>query len=134
MRVAILSHNAQHSDAIGNQVAEKLAFFLDRGADVRVFLESDRNLHPTVRPHVQLVHASTLAAEILDYLHGCDLVVVEFGLFYPLLTLLPLLAGGRSRILLDYHSVTPAECWGAAGREVLDQGTRYRGVAWCAGA
>ena len=49
MRVALLSHNARAGDAIGNQVAEKLTFFLDRGAEVRVFVECDRSPHPAVR-------------------------------------------------------------------------------------
>jgi hypothetical protein len=49
MRVAILTANAYAGDAIGNQVAEKVAFFLDRGAEVRVFSDSHHRLHPRVR-------------------------------------------------------------------------------------
>ena len=48
MRVALLAYSAPAGDAIGNQLAEKLAFFLERGADVRVFLESDYRLNPAL--------------------------------------------------------------------------------------
>ena len=57
MRVALLSFNARAGDAIGNQVAEKLAFFLERGADVRVFVQSDQHLHPAVRPYCRICSA-----------------------------------------------------------------------------
>src|SRR5204863_357606 len=63
-----------------------------------------------------------------------DLVVAEYGQFYPLLNLLPLLAGGRPRLLVDYHGVTPPELWGLQNREALDQGLRQRGLLWCADA
>jgi glycosyltransferase involved in cell wall biosynthesis len=134
MRVALLSHNAQGGDAIGNQVAEKLAFFLERGADARVFLESDRDLHPTIRPHCHILPHPQPRGLAWQFLAGCDLVVAEYGQFYPLLSLLPLLAGGRPRILIDYHGVTPPELWGLQHREALERGLRQRGLLWCADA
>ena len=48
MRVALLSHNACAGDAVGNHLAEKVRFFRDRAADVRVFLETNRRIHPEV--------------------------------------------------------------------------------------
>ena len=35
MRVAVLAHRAPQRNAIGNLVAEKTAFFVERGAEVR---------------------------------------------------------------------------------------------------
>src|SRR4051794_26326240 len=102
MRVALLSYNAQAGDAVGNQVAEKLAFFVERGADVRVFVETDRLLHPVVRPHSQVL-APEPRGDGWRFLTSADLVVVEYSQHYRLLGLLPLLAGGRARILFDYH-------------------------------
>jgi glycosyltransferase involved in cell wall biosynthesis len=134
MRVALLSHNAQAGDAIGNQVAEKLAFFLERGAHARVFVESDRDLHPAVRPHVHVLAHAQPHGLAWHFLAGCDLVVAEYGQFYPLLNLLPLLAGGRPRVLIDYHGVTPPELWGLQNREALERGLRQRGLLWCADA
>ncbi|SRR6266404_2788159 len=96
MRVALLSHNARTGDAVGNQVAAKAGFFRERGADVRVYVESTRQLHPSLKPHRCAVHdAEQLAAELRDL----DLLSVEYSQYYPLLEVLPLLpkvSGQRS--------------------------------------
>jgi glycosyltransferase involved in cell wall biosynthesis len=134
MRVALLSHNAQAGDAIGNQVAEKLAFFLDRGADVRVVIESNRRLHPAVRPHSHRWPKPEPKGEVWSFLATADLIIAEYSQYYPLLGLLPLLVGSRPRLLFDYHGITPPELWGSHNREALDQGARQRGLVWCADA
>src|SRR5947208_2529942 len=100
MRVALLSANAQAGDAIGNNVAHKLRFFHDAGALVRVFVESDRRLHPKVAPYCQVVAAPEPRGEWWRFVRSADLVCVEFGHYHSLLSLLPLLAGGKPRILL----------------------------------
>ncbi len=134
MRVALLSYNAQSGDAIGNQVAEKVAFFHDRGADVRVFVESDQRLHAGVRPYCVRLDSARPVRNDWDFLTSADLIVVEYGHTYSLLSLLALLGNGRGRILFDYHGVTPPELWGAHNREVLIHGQRQRGLVWCADA
>src|SRR5438093_337520 len=103
MRVALLSYNARGGDAIGHQVAAKLTFFHERGADVRVFIENDLALHPTLHGHCRVWPKPAPAGENWDYLADSDLLCVEFGQYYQMLALLPLLAGGKGRILLDYH-------------------------------
>ena len=55
MRVALLAPGCQAGDAVGNQLAEKVAFFLDRGADVRAFVSSGQRLHQAVRSHCEVV-------------------------------------------------------------------------------
>jgi len=55
MRVGLIARTGQGRNAIGNQLAEKLAFFLDQGADVRVFLQSSACLHPGLTRHVRIV-------------------------------------------------------------------------------
>lgn len=134
MRVALLTHNAQDGDAIGNQVAEKLTFFLGRGADVRVFAESRHRLHPAVHAYVCVLDPAAPGGEDWDFLVSADLIIAEYGHYYPLLGILPLLVGGKPRILLDYHGVTPAELWGGQNREGLELGLRHRGLVWCADA
>ena len=54
MRVALLSYNAQIHSAVGNQIAERLAFFAERGDEARLFVQSGERLHPQVadRAHV----------------------------------------------------------------------------------
>src|SRR5436305_12153669 len=91
MRVAFLSHNAQAADAIGRQLAEKVAFFLDRGADVRVLLESARRLHSGLKPYVRRVTVDRLSPADRRFLDSADLIAVEYGQYYCLLDLLPLL-------------------------------------------
>lgn len=134
MRVALLSCNAQAGDAIGNQVAEKLAFFRQHAAEVRVFLESDLRLHPALQPYSRVVPSAEPRGECWRFLRSADLVVVEFGQYYSLLSLLPLLAGARPRVLIDYHGITPPELWGAHNREALVKGLQHRGLAWAADA
>jgi glycosyltransferase involved in cell wall biosynthesis len=129
MRVALVTSNAPAGNAIGNQVAEKLAFFLDRGAEVRVLLESMDRMHPDVRPHAQVM-APKPEGEGWDYLAGCDLACFEYGQYYPLLGLLPLLHGSRPRVLIDYHGITPPELWSGHNREALTKGCAYRGLVW----
>jgi glycosyltransferase involved in cell wall biosynthesis len=160
MRVAFLTANAKAGDAIGNLVAEKVAFFLDRGADVRVFLESTERLHPLIRDHCRVVQGAEPDADAWTFLSSTDLVIVEYGHFYRLLHWLPLLVsaaargvtphpnpppqggreptdrkgGSRARILFDYHGVTPTDLWNTHNREVLEKGARQRGLVWCADA
>src|SRR5437764_7541998 len=128
MRVAFLSHNAQAGDAIGRQLAEKVAFFLDRGADVRVLLESVRRLHPGLKPYVRRVTADRLPSADRRFLDSADLIVVEYGQYYGLLDLLPLLAGGKARILVDYHGATPPDLGGPNLRDALRRGEHNRGL------
>jgi len=132
MRVALLSFNARAGDAIGNIVAEKLLFFLERGADVRVLLESTAHLHPTLQPFARQASNSRLTDEDWQFLSSADLVLVEYGQYYRLLDLLPILASGKPRILFDYHGVTPTAFWGTQHREALEKGATQRGLVWCA--
>src|SRR5438132_8562647 len=99
MRVALVTFNAQDRDAIGNQVAEKVVFFIERGADVRVFVESDARIHPAVQHYCHVAIGEEPDEAAWSYLSRADLVVVEYGHFYGLLHWLPLLAGGRARVL-----------------------------------
>jgi O-antigen biosynthesis protein len=132
VRVAILTESARAGDAIGNQVAEKLAFFVERGADVRVVLQSDQALHPAVRAHAHETAGANPAGTAWQFVTSADLVVVEYSQHYALLDWLPVLAGGKPRILFDYHGVTPPALWGGHNREGLENGARRRGLVWFA--
>src|SRR5258708_21824390 len=107
MRVALLSYNARAHDAVGNHVAETAAFFLERGSALRVFVQSAERLHPALRGCTQPVDDIAPDGPVWDYLAGADLVIAQYAQAYELLHFLPLLAGGKPRLLLGYHSVTP---------------------------
>ena len=132
MRVAILSHQAPAGDAIGNSIADKAAFFLDRSAQVRLFVEVIRPIHQRLRPIAHGISTPEEQRQAIAFMADADLVLVEYGQYYPALNLLPVLAGRKPRIVLDYHGVTPPALWSTHNREALLFGWQRRGVAWCA--
>src|SRR5262245_66554646 len=78
MRVSLLAPSAPVGDAVGRQLAEKVAFFLDRGADVRLFVESDARLHPTLKPYTYRVEPRRASA-FVEFVATSDLLVVEYS-------------------------------------------------------
>src|SRR5579863_6902133 len=100
MRVGLISCNGQAHNAIGNHLAEKLRFFIERGADVRVFLQSEERLHPDLARHAEVVDRVEARGPVWTYLEHADLVIADFAQDYDLLQFLPLLAGGKPRLLL----------------------------------
>jgi glycosyltransferase involved in cell wall biosynthesis len=132
MRVGLISSSGQARNAIGNQLAEKLGFFVDRGADVRIFLQSAQRLHPALRRHVQVIDKVQTSGPVWEFLAGADLVIADLAEAYDLLHFLPLLAGGKPRLLVDYHGITPAHLWSGWRRADLEEGLGRRGLAWCA--
>jgi glycosyltransferase involved in cell wall biosynthesis len=134
MRVALLSHSAPAGDAIGRQLAEKVAVFADRGADVRLFVTSDARLDPTLVPFTHKFAPAKPQGPHWRFLKSADLISVEYSQHDPLFDLLPLLCGGRPRIIFDYHGVTPPNMSGANHRDALERGCRHRGLVWTADA
>jgi O-antigen biosynthesis protein len=132
MRVALLSANAPAHDAVGNHIAEKVAFFADRGADVRLFVLSGERLHPAVRPFCQILSDAQPSGNAWSFACQADLVIADFSQYHPLLDWLPLLGEHRPRLLVDYHGLTPPSLAAAQHRECLEQGTRHRGFVWFA--
>jgi glycosyltransferase involved in cell wall biosynthesis len=132
MRIALLSHSAPAGDAIGRQLVEKVAFYADRGTDVRLFVTSDRRLHAALRPYTHRFAPARPHGPHWQFLTAADLILVEYSQHDPLFDLLPLLTGGRPRIVFDYQGVTPPHLGGANHRDVLERGCRLRGLVWTA--
>jgi glycosyltransferase involved in cell wall biosynthesis len=128
MRVAIVAAAAPSKNAIGNLVAEKAEFFAERGALVRVFLQSTARLDPRLRTFAQRVEIASRNGPIWDDLVGCDLVFFEHSQDFPLLGWLPRLAGTRPRLVVDYYGVSPAEGWPGPQRRMLEDGVRKRSL------
>ena len=132
MRVAFLSHNARSQDAVGNQIAEKVRFFLERGAEVRVFVEDARRMHAELQSICTAAQSIEDTGPVWDYLRQADLVIAVYSRDYALLQILPRLVGVGPRILFDYHGVTPPALALPAQRPLLERSERHRGLAWCA--
>ncbi len=132
MRVALLSYNAQFHNAVGNHVAEKARFFQERGADVRVFVQDARRLHPDLRSCSREISEPSVDGPVWDYLRQADLVFAVYGQYYDLLQYLPRLAGTGPRIVFDYLGVTPPQFWNDQHREILEKSSQMRGYIWCA--
>ena len=132
MRVALLAYNARCHNAVGNQIAEKVRFFQERGAEVRLFVQDIGKLHPEVRACT--VHVPTPAATgpTWDYLRQADLVFAVYAQYHDLLQYLPVLAGTGPRIVFDFLGVTPSEHWDHADRARLEPSIRQRGYVWSA--
>lgn len=131
MRVALLSGNAPAHNAIGNQIAEKVRFFQDRGAEVRVFVQDAQRLHPALRGCCSEVAHAPADGPVWDYLGQCDLIFAVYAQHFELLECLPRLAGKGPRIVFDYHGVTPVDLWNLDNRESLQTAVRQRGYVWC---
>lgn len=132
MRVAFLSANAPRHNAVGNQIAEKVRFFQEHGAEVQVFVQDARQLHPELQHCCTLVTQPTLDHPAWDFLRQADLLFAVYAQYHDLLQYLPRLAGAGPRIVFDYHGVTPAELWHVANRETLERSARQRSYVWSA--
>lgn len=132
MRVAIITHQARPADAIGNTIADKVAFFVDRGADVRVFAEVANPAHPRLEGRLTRFNTIDVDGENFRFMADADLVVVEYGHYFRALEVLPMLAARKPRIFFDYHGVTSASLWGQHNREAVIEGLGRAGLAWCA--
>ena len=128
MRVAIVAFSAPCRNAIGNLVAEKAEFFAERGAEVRVLLQSTAGLDRRLRAFAQRVETPATHGPLWDELVGCDLVFFEHSQDFALLDWLPRLAGARPRIVVDYYGVSPSDGWPGAQRRPLEDGVRKRGL------
>jgi glycosyltransferase involved in cell wall biosynthesis len=131
MRVGLLAHAARAGDAIGRQIAAKVAFFRERGDDVRVVVATDRGLDPVLRPFHER-YSPQASDSILAWLRQSDLILVEYSQYSPVFDAIALVAGGRSKIIFDYHGVTPPALGGASHRDALVRGAESRKLCWFA--
>lgn len=134
LRVALVANAAPGRNAVGNLVAEKASFFLERQADVRVFVESTASLHPALRRLARAVDAATLEGPDWAFVRDADLVLFEYSQGFGLLDWLPALARERPHVVVEYLGVTPPAGWPGPQRESLEQGQTRRGIVWFADA
>lgn len=137
MRVALLSRNLLAADAVGQQVLAKMNFFLQRGAEVRLFLAEPCNPEPEWKAINYTVGSAKQIwkhAEHRQYLQSCDWVIAEFAAAYSLFDLLPALQQAGPRVLVDYHGITPLDLAEEGLQSDIIQANRQRALLWCADA
>jgi glycosyltransferase involved in cell wall biosynthesis len=134
MRIAMVACNAPARTAVGNLLAEKVAFFVDRGAEVQVFLESTTPLHPQLLDYAQRCPELPVVGPAWEYLAQSDIVFFEFSQGFELLSLLPLLVDEKPRLIVTYYGISPSDGWPGPQRALLERGCRDRGLLWCADA
>ena len=132
MRVALLSFNAEARNAVGSHVADRVRFFQERGAEVRLFVQDGRRLHSELRGCTTEVREIAIDGPVWNALRQADLILAIYGQHHDLLQYLPLLAGAGPRIVFEYLGVTPPELWPDQQREGIEGTCRQRGFAWCA--
>lgn len=132
MRVALLAHRAPLHNAVGNRIAEQVRFFQERGAEVCLFIQDARRLHPDVKACAVTLPALTTDGPAWEFLRQADLIFAVYSQYHDLLQYLPRLAGTGPRIVFDYLGVTPAELWDESHRQRLEPSARQRGYVWCA--
>jgi glycosyltransferase involved in cell wall biosynthesis len=134
MRVAFVAPSAPARSAVGNLLAEKAEFFLDRGAEVRVLLESVTGVHPVLSAYAEACLTPPSSGPAWDFLIHCDLVFVEYSIGFELAGVLPMLVGRRPKVIATYYGLSPSSDWPGPQRELLERGRRERGLLWCADA
>lgn len=102
MRVGLLAHSARGDDRIGREMAAKIAFFRDRGADTRLIVANDGEFPQRIRANTQR-YSRQLPDRLLSWLAHCDLVLIEAAEPSPVFDLVPKLAGGKPRIIFTNH-------------------------------
>jgi glycosyltransferase involved in cell wall biosynthesis len=129
MRVAMLTGGDLGEDFAGSYVSQRLAFFQERGADILIFVESAARLPQELEPITAACPGGQVDAEGWRFLTAADLVIADYHGPSALHALLPRLAGGRARILVDcqgQQAVRPEIlCW-ADTVLVHDPSSRHR--------
>lgn len=131
MRVGLLAHSARSGDAIGRQIAAKVAAFRERGDDVRLVVATEAGLDSRLRPFA-VRYSGQKRESIAAWLRKCDLLLVEYSQHSPVLDLLPTTESGTARVIFDYHGVTPPALGAGGHRDALARGEEYRKLVWCA--
>jgi len=118
MKISYLNGICVKHDAISNSIVQEIALLKQAGHDVRLYVHGCdyAQLDGVSVEVVQELAQVAVSQHFLD----SELVVLHFGIFYPLFNLLPLVPRS-AKSLVVFHNVTPAELVPAASREVVQR-------------
>jgi glycosyltransferase involved in cell wall biosynthesis len=102
MRVGLLAYSARGDNRIGREIAAKIAFFRNRGADTRLIVANDADFPNRIRANTQR-YSRQLPGRLVPWLANCDLILIEPSEPASVFDLVPQLAGGKPKILFTDH-------------------------------
>lgn len=133
MRVSLIHASLPAHSAVGQALIHKAHFFLERGDEVRIFLQATTGAVPGelkgVTSFCDLGDLLTPSRQRDSWqqFSRSDLIVYEYGLWYPLAESIK--AVTDAVVLFDYHGVTPPELWAnAPDRDLLIRSVHGAGL------
>ena len=110
MRVNLVNVNLYQRDAVGKTLLAQLRYFRRHGHAVKVYVTAEPNVDDAgLRDLVCVTDPEKLLADRESDFWKADLHVIHYPVYYSLLENLYLLK--QSRVVLDFHNVTPPELW-----------------------
>jgi glycosyltransferase involved in cell wall biosynthesis len=110
MRVGLLAHSARGDNRVCREIAAKIGYFRDRGADTRLIVANDAEFSCRIRANTQR-YSRQLPDRLVPWLAKCDLVLVEPSEPAPVFDLVPQLAGGKRKIIFTDHGDVESREW-----------------------
>ncbi|MDR1241342.1 MAG: glycosyltransferase family 4 protein [Deltaproteobacteria bacterium] len=118
MKIAVIHWGCVHHDAISASVREHTLWLRAAGHETYFVGES------CAYPELPFMRAATPAEALeLAFVRECDLAVFHFGIVYALFDLLTM-PRGRSKRLVVFHNITPADCVPQKFREQIERSFR----------
>lgn len=102
MRVGLLAQTARGDTRIGREIAAKVGYFRNRGADTRLIVANDGDFPRRIRANTQR-YSPQLPDRLLTWLAKCDLVLVDPAEPSPIFDLVPKLTGGKPKVVFTDH-------------------------------
>lgn len=122
MKISLLNLNLVAEDAIGTSIINMARFFLQRGDEVRIFVEHPPEGVPRdIKDLCSVLSLGTLIGGTQEHFNLSDLFIYHYPGYYLLLESIKGIE--RGTVIFDYHGVTPPELWGCDyDRDVLIRG------------
>lgn len=136
MKISIVNVNLDGLDAVGGIILQTARHFMQREAEVGIFLQAPpQNVPMEILKLCRVVTLDRLLKSGLSdddagttFFHASDLIVYNYPAYFELLEAIhcPTVAA----VLLMYHCVTPPELWGSSpGAKSLNQDQRQVALA-----
>ncbi|MEA3346385.1 MAG: glycosyltransferase family 4 protein, partial [Chloroflexota bacterium] len=122
MRISLIITVLNTKDAIGTIIINMAHLFLQRGDEVRIFVEHPpERVAKDIKDLCTVLPLGTLIGGTQEHFNLSDLFIYHYPGYYPLLESIKGIE--RGTVIFDYHGVTPPELWGSVhDRDILIRG------------